>query len=61
MQTETPADKGAKIYGMSRYERRRGMDQKLSGSTSIVKMLMQYKNGETRGAQSALCGVKLLT
>ena len=27
---------------------------KLVGSTSIVNMLMQYKNGETRGEQSAL-------
>ena len=58
MQTETPADKGAKIYvncnmchGM---KGEGGIGPKLSGSTSIVKMLMQYKNGETRGAQSAL-------
>ena len=58
MQTETPADKGAKIYvncnmchGM---KGEGGIGPKLSGSTSIEKMLMQYKNGETRGAQSAL-------
>ena len=58
MQTETPADKGAKIYvncnmchGM---KGEGGIGPKLSGSTSIVKMLMQYKNGETRGSQSAL-------
>ena len=58
MQTETPADKGAKIYvncnmchGM---KGEGGIGPKLSGSTSIVKMLMQYKNGETRCAQSAL-------
>ena len=58
MQTETPADRGAKIYvncnmchGM---QGEGGIGPKLSGSTSIVKMLMQYKNGETRGAQSAL-------
>ena len=58
MQSETPADKGAKIYvncnmchGM---QGEGGIGPKLSGSTSIVKMLMQYKNGETRGAQSAL-------
>jgi cytochrome c553 len=31
-----------------------GIGPKLAGSTSIVSMLMQYKNGETRGAQSAL-------
>ena len=48
MQTETPADKGAKIYvncnmchGM---QGEGGIGPKLSGSTSIVKMLMQYKN-----------------
>ena len=58
MQTETPADKGAKIYvncnmchGM---KGEGGIGPKLVGSTSIVKMLMQYKNGETRGAQSVL-------
>ena len=58
MQTETPAVIGAKIYvncnmchGM---KGEGGIGPKLSGSTSIVKMLMQYKNGETRGAQSAL-------
>ena len=58
MQTETPADKGAKIYvncnmchGM---KGEGGIGPKLVGSTSIVKMLTQYKNGETRGAQSAL-------
>ena len=58
MQTETPADKGAKIYvncnmchGM---KGEGGIGPKLVGSTSIVKMLTQYKNGETRGGQSAL-------
>lgn len=58
MQTETPADKGAKIYvncnmchGM---KGEGGIGPKLAGSTSIVKMLEQYKAGETRGAQSAL-------
>lgn len=58
MQSETPADRGAKIYvncnmchGMAGEG---GIGPKLSGSTSIVKMLQQYKNGETRGAQSAL-------
>ena len=58
MQTETPADKGAKIYvncnmchGM---KGEGGIGPALVGSTSIVKMLTQYKNGETRGAQSAL-------
>ena len=39
---------------MSWYERRRWYPSKLVGSTSIVKMLTQYKNGETRGGQSAL-------
>ena len=58
MQMESPADKGAKIYvncnmchGM---KGEGGIGPKLAGSTSIVSMLMQYKNGETRGAQSAL-------
>ena len=58
MQGESPADKGAKIYvncnmchGM---KGEGGIGPKLSGSTSIVKMLTQYKNGETRGSQSAL-------
>tara|TARA_B100002019_G_C21267975_1_gene600462 strand:- start:1282 stop:1713 length:432 start_codon:yes stop_codon:yes gene_type:complete len=58
MQTESPADKGAKIYvncnmchGM---KGEGGIGPALVGSTSIVKMLTQYKNGETRGAQSAL-------
>ena len=58
MQTETPADRGAKIYvncnmchGM---KGEGGIGPKLVGSTSIVKMLTQYKNGETRGGQSAL-------
>ncbi len=58
MQTETPADKGAKIYVNCNMchgiKGEGGIGPKLSGSTSIVKMLMQYKNGETRGAQSAL-------
>jgi len=58
MQQETPADRGAKIYvncnmchGM---KGEGGIGPALIGSTSIVKMLTQYKNGETRGAQSAL-------
>tara|TARA_Y100001972_G_C7574577_1_gene288359 strand:- start:23 stop:460 length:438 start_codon:yes stop_codon:yes gene_type:complete len=58
MQTETPADRGAKIYvncnmchGM---KGEGGIGPKLVGSTSIVKMLEAYKAGETRGAQSAL-------
>ena len=58
MQGESPADKGAKIYvncnmchGM---KGEGGIGPKLVGSTSIVKMLTQYKNGETRGSQSAL-------
>ena len=58
MQGESPADKGAKTYvncnmchGM---KGEGGIGPKLVGSTSIVKMLTQYKNGETRGAQSAL-------
>ena len=58
MQMESPADKGAKIYvncnmchGM---KGEGGIGPKLVGSTSIVNMLMQYKNKETRGEQSAL-------
>jgi len=58
MQTETPADKGSKLYvncnmchGM---KGEGGIGPKLVGSTSIVKMLQQYKDGETRGPQSAL-------
>ena len=58
MQQETPADRGAKIYvncnmchGM---KGEGGIGPALIGSTSIVKMLTQYKNGETRGAQSVL-------
>ena len=58
MQTETPADRGGKLYvncnmchGM---KGEGGIGPKLAGSTSIVKMLEQYKAGETRGAQSAL-------
>ena len=58
MQTETPADKGSKLYvncnmchGM---KGEGGIGPALIGSTSIVKMLQQYKNGETRGSQSAL-------
>ena len=58
MQMESPADKGAKIYvncnmchGM---KGEGGIGPALICSTSIVKMLTQYKNGETRGAQSAL-------
>ena len=62
MQTETPADKGAKIYvncnmchGM---KGEGGIGLALIGSTSIVKMLTQYKNGETRGVNLHLCGDK---
>ena len=58
MQTETPADKGAKTYvncntchGM---KGEGGIGPKLVGSTSIVEMLTQYKNKETRGKQSVL-------
>ena len=58
MQTETPADKGSKLYvncnmchGM---KGEGGIGPALIGSTSIVKMLQQYKDGETRGPQSAL-------
>ena len=58
MQMESPADKGAKIYVISNkchgQNGEGGIGPKLAGSTSIVSMLMQYKNGETRGAQSAL-------
>ena len=58
MQMESPADKGAKIYvncNMCHGQTGEvGMGPKLAGSTSIVSMLMQYKNGETRGPQSAL-------
>ena len=58
MQMESPADKGAKIYvncNMCHVQNGEGgIVPALVGSTSIVKMLTQYKNGETRGAQSAL-------
>ena len=58
MQMESPADKGAKIYvncNMCHGQNGEGrIGPKLAGSTSIVSMLMQYKNGETRGPQSAL-------
>ena len=58
MQIESPADKGAKIYvncNMCHGQNGEGgIGPKLVGSTSIVSMLMQYKNGETRGPQSAL-------
>ena len=58
MQMESPADKGAKIYvncNMCHGQNGEGgIGTKLVGSTSIVSMLMQYKNGETRGPQSAL-------
>ena len=60
MQTETPADKGSKLYvncnmchGM---KGEGGIGFALVGSTSIVKMLQQYKNGETRGHNLLLCG-----
>ena len=58
MQMESPADKGAKIYvncNMCHGQNGEGgIGPALVGSTSIVKMLTQYKNGETRGGQSAL-------
>ena len=58
MQMESTADKGAKIYvncNMCHGQNGEGgIGPKLVGSTSIVSMLMQYKNGETRGPQSAL-------
>ena len=58
MQGESPADKGAKTYvncAMCHGQAGEGgIGPKLAGSTSIVSMLQQYKNGETRGPQSAL-------
>ena len=58
MQMEGPADKGSKLYvncNMCHGVRGEGgIGPALVGSTSIVKMLQQYKNGETRGPQSAL-------
>jgi len=58
MQSETPADRGAKVYvncaACHGVNGEGGFGPALIGSTSIVKMLTQYKNGETRGAQSAL-------
>ena len=58
MQSETPADRGAKVYvncaACHGVNGEGGFGPALIGSTLIVKMLTQYKNGETRGAQSAL-------
>ena len=58
MQQESPADRGGKLYVNCNMchgaNGEGGIGPKLSGSTSIVAMLQQYKNGETRGAQSAL-------
>ena len=58
MQSETPIDKGQKAYvncaACHGAKGEGGIGPKLVGSTSIVAMLTQYKNGETRGAQSAL-------
>ena len=58
MQSETPIDKGQKAYvncaACHGAKGEGGIGPKLAGSTSIVAMLTQYKNGETRGAQSAL-------
>ena len=58
MQGESLADKGAKVYvncAMCHGQAGEGgVGPKLAGSTSIVAMLQQYKNGETRGPQSAL-------
>jgi cytochrome c553 len=53
-----PAEMGSKVYvncAMCHGQAGEGgIGPKLVGSTSIVDMLMQYKNGETRGEQSAL-------
>jgi len=53
-----PIDMGSKVYVNCAMchgqDGEGGIGPKLVGSTSIVDMLMQYKNGETRGAQSAL-------
>ena len=53
-----PAEMGSKVYvncAMCHGQAGEGgIGPKLVGSTSIVEMLMQYKNGETRGEQSAL-------
>ena len=58
MQMEGPADKGSKLYVNCNMchgvKGEGGIGPALVGSTSIVKMLQQYKNGETRGPQSAL-------
>ncbi len=56
----SPADLGKKIYaacaGCHGLNGEGGVGPKLQGATkdAIVSMLTQYKNGETRGAQSAL-------
>jgi cytochrome c553 len=55
-----PADLGKKIYvacaGCHGLNGEGGVGPKLQGATkdAIISMLTQYKNGETRGAQSAL-------
>ena len=58
MQQETPTDRGGKLYVNCNMchgvKGEGGIGPALAGSTSIVKMLQQYKNGETRGPQSAL-------
>jgi len=58
MQMESPADKGGKLYVNCNMchgvKGEGGIGPALAGSTSIVAMLQQYKNGETRGPQSAL-------
>lgn len=58
--TASPADLGKKAYascaGCHGMNGGGGVGPKLQGQTqdAIVSMLTQYKNGETRGAQSAL-------
>ena len=58
MQMESPADKGGKLYVNCNMchgvKGEGGIGPALAGSTSIVAMLQQYKDGETRGTQSAL-------
>ena len=58
MQMESPADKGGKLYVNCNMchgvKGEGGIGPALAGSTSIVAMLQQYKDGETRGPQSAL-------
>ncbi len=56
----SPVDLGKKIYmacaGCHGMNGEGGVGPKLQGQTqdAIVSMLVQYKNGETRGAQSAM-------